>query len=136
MFVNFLAVFVCALLTMGIGYLWYSPKVFGSEWIRLSKIDQEGLSAMTNAKSMRRQYITQFIGSFLIVYVLAQFVALAGADGLIDGMRTGFWVWLGFVAPIMVGSVVWEGKPWRLFFINAGQYFAVLIIMGAILAQW
>lgn len=51
-------------------------------------------------------------------------------------MQAGFWAWLGFVATIMLGMTLWEGKPFRLYLLNAGYQLLNLLVMGAILAAW
>ena len=48
----------------------------------------------------------------------------------------GFWNWLGFVAPVTLGSVLWEGKSPKLWVLNNGYYLVSLIVMGVILALW
>jgi hypothetical protein len=49
---------------------------------------------------------------------------------------TGFWVWLGFFAPLQSDEVLWGGKPWKLFFINTSYRLVSLLAMGLILALW
>lgn len=39
--INFVAVFVAALLPMVLGYLWYSPWLFGNAWMRASGLSEE-----------------------------------------------------------------------------------------------
>lgn len=48
----------------------------------------------------------------------------------------GFWNWLGFVAPVTLGGVLWEGKPWKLWGLNNGYQLLSLLVMGVILALW
>ena len=71
-----------------------------------------------------------------MAYVLRYFIGYAQASTAIDGAIVGIWLWLGFVATTMIGMVLWEGKPFRLYLINAGHVLAGLIVMGAILAVW
>jgi hypothetical protein len=56
--------------------------------------------------------------------------------GVAAGLQAAFWNWLGFVAPVTIGSVLWESRPWKFWFITAGYYLVVLLINGAILAAW
>ena len=35
---------------------------------------------------------------------------------------------------LLSGVVIWEGKPWKLWFINAGFYLVSLLAMGTVLA--
>ena len=50
------------------------------------------------------------------------------------GIKVGIMAWLGFVAPTMLGSVLWENKSWNLYAINAGYYLVSFALMGAVLA--
>ncbi len=52
------------------------------------------------------------------------------------GVSVGFGAWIGFVAPVSLGIVLWDGKPWKLWMINAGYYLVGLLLIGSILALW
>ncbi len=56
------------------------------------------------------------------------------ATTAMEGMMVGFWAWLGFVATIMLGKVIWEMTPVKLYGINVAYYLVSLLLMGAILA--
>jgi hypothetical protein len=57
-------------------------------------------------------------------------------SGMPAGLMCGFWNWLGFIAPVTLGTVLWEGKPWKLWALTNGYYLFSLLIMGVILAFW
>src|SRR3989344_4671738 len=117
--INYLAVIAAAVVSMGLGALWYSPMVFGKQWMALSGLSSEKLDAM-KAKGMTTGYAVGFVGSLVMVYVLAHFVQIAGATDISGALQLGFWVWLGFVATVMLGAVLWVGKMWNLFFLYPG----------------
>ena len=71
-----------------------------------------------------------------MVYVLARFLEMLGTTGAGEGAVIGLWVWLGFIATVSLGSVLWEGKPLKLYYINVAYYALDLAIIGAILASW
>ena len=52
------------------------------------------------------------------------------------GMQAGFWVWLGFIATTMIGIVLWEIKPVKLYLLIVAYYLISLLVMGSILALW
>jgi hypothetical protein len=62
----------------------------------------------------------------------------AGADAsaAFYGFSAGFWTWIGFYVPLLLGGVAWENKSWRLFCINAAHAFVMLQVVGMILALW
>ena len=133
--INYLAVSVAAVVSMGLGALWYSPMLFGKQWMALSGLSSEKMDAM-KAKGMTTGYAIGFVGSLVMAYVLAHFVQIAGATDISGALQLGFWVWLGFVATVMLGAVLWEGKSWNLYFLNAGYHLVSLLIMSSILTLW
>ena len=115
------------------GFLWYGP-VFGKEWAKLS-----GLS-MGSMKMKPKTMVFMVIGTFLMALTLDHALIFGSAylkvSGASAGLQAGFWNWLGFIAPVTMGVVLWEGKPWKLWMINAGFYLVNLLVMGVILAMW
>ncbi|MCR4312064.1 MAG: DUF1761 domain-containing protein [Candidatus Uhrbacteria bacterium] len=77
-----------------------------------------------------------FVGILIMAYVLAHFIEYAGASTAKEGAEGGFWSWLGFIAPVTLGTVLWGGKSWKLWAINNGHYLVALLVMGAIIAGW
>ena len=138
--VNYLAVLACGVAAMGIGFLWYGP-LFGKQWSALmgwGEMTPEKMAEMQ--KSARPAYAITFIGSLIMAFVLAHSIVFAstylGESGLSAGLQSGFWNWLGFIAPVTIGVVLWDKKPWKLWFINVGYYLVQLLVMGVILALW
>jgi hypothetical protein len=136
--VNYIAVVVAALANIGLGFLWYGP-LFGKTWSGLMGWTKSDMEA-AKKKGMTKSYALMTLGSFVMSFVLAHALIFAStylnATGISAGLMAGFWNWLGFVAPVMLGTVLWDGKPWKLYFINAGYYLVALLLMGAILASF
>jgi hypothetical protein len=140
--VNYWAVLVAAVLSMVLGSLWYGP-LFGKTWIRLmgwSKSDVEKGRKEMNGAKMAKQYGIQAVGSLFMAFVLAHALVFAKAylheEGISAGLQTGFWNWLGFIAPVTLTSVLWEGKPWKLWLINNSYNLVTLMAMGVLLSLW
>ena len=135
---NYLAVIGAAIAQMVLGFLWYGP-LFGKPWMALMGITPEKMDAMKQ-KSMGKTYAIMTVGALLMSFVLAHALVFASsylkAEGVTAGLAAGFWNWLGFIAPVTIGSVLWEGKPWKLWVLNAGYYLIGLCLMGIILAVW
>ena len=133
--INYLAVLVAAVASMVIGMAWYSPFLFGKMWMQLSGITEAKIKE-AKKKGMAQSYVMAFVGSLVMSYVLAHFVQYAGATDVMGGLMAGFWAWLGFIATVLLGSVLWEGKPVKLYVLNIAEYLVALLVMGAILAVW
>lgn len=133
--INYLAVVVAAVANMIIGFLWYGP-LFGKQWIRMMGFTKEDIEA-AQKKGMGKNYALMALGSLATAYVLAHAYEFAAtylaAFGIAGGAMAGFWNWLGFIAPVMLGSVLWEGKSWKLWSLNAGYYLVALVVMGMII---
>lgn len=130
--INYFAVLAAAIVNMALGSFWFSTKGFGKQWMALSGITPDP----AKAKGMQKLYAIAFVGALVMSYVLAHFVDYAGAATIGQGAQAGFWSWLGFVAPVMLGMVLWEGKPWKLYVINTSYYLVLLLVNGALLAVW
>ena len=131
--INVSAVIVAAFAQFMIGGLWYGP-LLGRQWSRLSGVSPESMKPSPGA-------LAAMVGcSLVMAYVLAHVLVFATAymkvSGIGAGLSSGFWMWLGFAAPITLGPVLYEGKPLQLWLINAGYYLVSLLAMGAILAAW
>jgi len=128
---NYGAVAVAALAGYLIGGLWYGP-LFGEAWRKLSKVDELKPTPSVIVIGLVSTFIMSLVLSYLLVYANA----FHRTSGVWSGICAGFWAWLGFVAPVTVGSVIYEGKPWRLWFLNNGYWLFSLLVMGVILAVW
>jgi hypothetical protein len=134
--VNYLAILACGIVAMIVGFLWYGP-IFGKSWARMMGINMDQKPPQS---AMIKSYGIMFIGSLLMAFVLSHALIFASTylheSGVSAGLQTGFWNWLGFIAPVTIGAVLWEKKPWTLWFITSGYYLVLLLIMGVILALW
>src|ERR1051325_5495316 len=132
--INYLAVLVSAIAAFVLGFLWHGL-IFGKVWIRLSGFTEAHMAA-AKAKGMTGSYILAFVGNLVMAYVLAHAVIFGSAylntTGVSMGLSAGFWNWIGFIAPVTLGMVLWQGKPWKLWLLNNGYYLLALLVMGII----
>lgn len=137
--INYWAVIVAGVASMILGFLWYGP-VFGKYWIRLMGWSDQVVEEAKQKGGMWKYYLGALIGAFVMMYVLAHSIVFASAyfeqSGASAGLMAGFWSWLGFVAPVTLGSVLWEGKSWKLWFLNNGYQLVSLLVGGSILGGW
>ena len=131
--VNYLAALVAALTNCGIGMLWYSPILFGNQWMKLSKMDPK---KMDMKKEMPKIFVISLTAAFVTAVVLGLFINMTVSTTLMEGLMIGFWAWLGFVATTLVTGVLYEKKSWTLYLINIGYQLVALLAMGAILVLW
>ena len=126
--VNYVAVLLAAVASMVLGFLWYGP-LFGKMWMKFS-----GLKEMGDKSQAARNYGLTFVGSFVMAYVLASLFSLTNTMTLMEALKMAFWSWLGFQATLLLGSVLWEGKSWNLYFLNAAYWLVNLLVVAAVLS--
>jgi hypothetical protein len=100
------------------------PAVFGKRW--------QAAAGQTMAQPAPAMYIVLIITSLLAAYVVG---LLAGGAGVVNGAVWGFVLWL-LVASVMAGAVLFEGKPWMYWGINAGYWLLALLVMGGIVGYF
>lgn len=132
--INYLAVLVAAVASMVLGFLWYGP-LFGKAWMKLRNLDEKKLKA-AKQKGMGKTYLLAFLTTLIMSYVLAHFVDYVEARTIMDGIVLAFWLWLGFFATMQFSSVLWEGKPVKLYLISTLHYLVALAVMASILVVW
>lgn len=137
--VNYLAVLGAAVANMVVGMLWYGP-LFGKKWRELMGFTNESMKKMkmTPMQVMVGGFITAFIMAFILAhdaYVWGVFYGTSVAP-VTFALQLAFWIWLGYVATTQAGSVLWEGKSWKLFFLNAANTLISLVAMALVLTFW
>lgn len=120
---------LAAIVHVIIGMIWYSPKVFGDQWLKLSGVKVKSID-------MGRAYVGAVIGSILVAAVFSCLLHRLALNGYEASVLLAIKVWLGFVLPYSVGGVLWEGKPMQLFAIHAGCNLVQLMAVGAILSYF
>lgn len=132
--VNWLAILVCGIAAMVVGFVWYGP-LFSKKWSELTGWTQEKIAALP-----RSNMITSYGGTFVLAlvsfWVLANLLNIAQVQDVGTGLMFAFFVWLGFVATSFGSGYLFEHKPLMLFVINAGYNLVNLLIGGVILTVW
>ncbi len=130
--INTLAVLLATLSSMVVGSVWYSPKVFGTEWRKMVKLDKK----QEEAGALRAILVTLVV-SLVTAYVLAHMIYLSNQffqhSYLRDALATSFWVWLGFTASRFITHDAFEGRRQKLTVMNISHEFVTLMVMGLII---
>ena len=132
--INLIAVLVAAVVNMVVGSIWYSQGVFGKTWMSLIGKNEKDFKEMK--KKANTAYALSFIGALVMSYALAHFIYWTQATNFVEGMRTGFLLWVGFVATVSFNNHLFTQKPVKLCLIDSGYYLASLICMSVVLAVW
>lgn len=130
--VNYTAVVVASVVSMIMGMVWYSKKVFGKQWMKLSGMTDKKIEE-AKKRGMIKIMFMAFIATIITSIVLANIIKFMRVSDLSGGLFAGFLIWLGFIATNNLNSVLWENKPFKLYYINTGHHLVSMLVMGAIL---
>ena len=125
--INWIAVALCAVSSLVIGGLWYSPVLFAGSWQRDAGLSEE------QAKSGNPAII--FGGAFVLSFVAAAVFAmfLGNEMSLQAATAAGFSAGLCWVAASFAINYLFERRPLRLWLINGGYHTLQFTAFGLIL---
>ncbi len=123
--IDWLTIFIAAVLNMVVGFVWYSKWLFGPMCMKIEKIKEE--------KPAPKTLVYAFIVSLVIAYFLAFFEGALGVTSVTDGMFVGFCLWLGFVATTQICQVIWEKKPFQGFLLHSGGKLLSFLVMSGVI---
>ena len=134
--INYLAVILAAVAYMAVGMLWYGP-LFGKQWKALMGFNDQNTKSMkmTAMQAIAGGCVTALIMAFVLAhdaFVWSDFFGSSVSKPLF-AFQLGLWIWLGYVATIQAGSVLWEGRPWKLYLINASNTLVSFMVMAFII---
>lgn len=128
--VNLFAVLAAALVAFILGSLWYTV-LFGKLWMQLAGVKKDKKDPYLWVR-----FLVYMVGQFVMAFVLAHFLIFTNAVNYGEALTTAFWLWLGFIAPITIGGVLWEKKSINLFVLNNAYNLIALGLMSVILLAW
>lgn len=127
--VDWIGVLLCAVSSMILGALWYSPLLFGRAWQRGAGLSDEALAR----------------GNMAMIYGLAFLLSLVAATlfALLVGHRHGLVPWIGagagagaFVAAAFGINYLFERRTAGQWLINGGYHLLQFTLFGLILAHF
>lgn len=133
--INYWAVLIATVLSMGLGALWYSPALFMKKWVRLARIDMDAPRGNAAIAMLVALAVT-----FLTAWVLAGSVAIAwhfyGGGYFASSIVTAITLWAGFTAARIITHDVFEGRPSELTVLTIGFELVTILIMAAVIGFW
>ena len=137
MTINYLAVLVCAIVSMIVGFIWYGP-LFGKKWLAVTGATDLDLEARKKMQqSAMPLYIVQFLLTLFQAWVLAYYI-VGWKDA--SGLTNALWIWAAFIMPVVAGSAMWNNDSskikWMRFLIQGGFQLICFGVFGLILSWW
>ena len=80
-------------------------------------------------KKASKSYLINFVSVLITAYVLGVFIDMNGDLSAAGGISVGFLAWIGFIATIQLGGILWEGKPWKLWILNSSYHLVSFLVI-------
>jgi hypothetical protein len=131
LYINHLAVFVCALLSLAVGALWYSPVLFCKAWQKETGLSDEQVAG---ANPLRTYSITLLL-AWIISYNLAFLLGDSKTNwqwGVVAGLLAG----VGWADTMFVIIALFEQRSFRYIVINCGYITVYFALIGLVLGIW
>jgi len=132
--IHYPVVIVAALIQFFVGWLWYGM-LFMNPWIEATGVPMDAAQSMSGGQ-MATMYIGSLVAFLVVYYIMAHFVSYTKSTTAKQGMQTGFWLWLGFVATVISVNLIYTMKPFSLLLIDGGYWLVCMLAGGALLATW
>ena len=130
-YINHIADLVCAVMSLVIGALWWSPLLFARAWQKENGLTDEQLAKSSPAKTFGLTFLLAWIMS----YNLAFFLGAPGTTwqwGVIAGLLAG----VGWVAAMFIVIALFEQRSLKYILINCGYITVYFAVIGFILGTW
>lgn len=126
---NSLAIPLAALAAFLWGALYYG--LLSKPWMRAARLDAEAVKA----RPVWPMLLVSFLAELVMAWVLAGLIGHLGEGQvtLRNGVISGLFVWVGFMATTLAVNHRYEGFGWDLTVIDAGHWLGVALLMGAVI---
>lgn len=126
--VNYLAVLVAAVAAFAFGAVWYMT--LSKAWLAAVGLRPEQL-----AKRSPVPFVLSFVGLLVMAWVTAGMLSHFGAGqvSVRNGIVSGLFLWLGFVATTVTVNNAYAQRKLSLTAIDALHWLGVLVVQGAVI---
>ncbi len=162
---NLVVLFLAALIPLVIGFIWYSPKVFGNAWMKAAEMTEDKMKGANMARTFIWTYVLSLLAAFglnfMVVHQWHIYSILIDEPGFNDpGSETGQYIAafmerygsnfrtfghgflhgiigsLAIVLPVLGINAMFERKSFSYIAINAGFWIVSFALMGGVICQF
>jgi hypothetical protein len=131
---NWLAILCAGAAYWVLGYVWYSL-LFGKMWaeeLRRHCGDRPSPSPAEMGAKLVGTFISNLIAAGAMVYLFRR----TGIADMSHALRLGAAAGVGFSATAITMAYIWESKPTKIWFIDAGYNIVGCLLLAVILVSW
>lgn len=128
--INWLAVLLAFVASMGIGFVWYMPAVLGNRWMAAISKTEDDLKNMSGGAGI---WLPMMAAAALTAILLAVLIARLGLDNALAGGLFALVMGLVFRAGGHVIHNGFAGRPAAVTLIDSGHDLVAMSVSGAII---
>jgi hypothetical protein len=136
--INYLAVLIAALAGFGFGAVYYMA--LATPWMNAVGWTSEQQSAHLKGElnPSKLPFVVAIVANLIMAWVLAGLIGHLGPGQVTirNGIISGAFVWLGFVATTLSVNYAFGMRKPMLTAIDSGHWLGVLLIMGAVIGAF
>ncbi len=129
--INPLAFILASAVPMVVGFIWYSPQVFGKAWMKAAGLDK--LSKKQINEGMGTTMGINILFALVTSYVLTHLLNFLQVTTIPMAIQASFWIWLGFIASTQVSDALFNKRPTNFILINISYRLVTIITMSVVL---
>src|SRR5262249_10568560 len=126
---NYFALAVLTVVAFVASSVWYSPLLFGRQFLELSGGNASRQPSPTKA-------LLELLRTFVLAFVNAELVRRLNIEDWKHALELGLLLWVGFPVILLTGSILWQNVPWQLAAIHSGDWLIKLILIPVGVAAW
>ncbi len=132
--INYLVVFVTAVVIFILGGLWYSPLLFASKWMELQGKTREEIMASGGASPA--MYLQVFLCGLVTSLAMAMLLKRFDSHFILSGVKIALVSWLGFAAATSYGTALFSSNNRGLWLIDTGFNLVAFVVAGVFIGNW
>ena len=130
--IHYLALAVAALAAVVAGAVWYGL-LFATAYMKATGMSP---GPVANRRPPVGAIFADFVRYLVFAYALGALLRIFEVADWKGAVYLAVWVWLGFQATMLLGAVIHEKMPWKLYAIHAGDALVKTLVMTLILGVW
>jgi hypothetical protein len=125
---HWLPIVVAAVAGFAVGGIWYGP-LFGKAWMKARGITPESAAGANMPLIFGTTFVLNLVAAFMLDHLYATYDTPVG---LHHSLVIAAIIGVGFVATSIGVNYLFSRLPRALFFIDAGYWITIYLVMGAI----
>lgn len=137
--VNLWAVAAASFGSFMLGWLWYSPVLFGQRWQKELGFTKEYIEQANMPLIFGSSFIMIVVQNFVLAAIIQghySALGMAGQIGAVSGLLHGLLAGIGFIATSYATNMLYQRRGFTVWAIDSGYQVTYLALAGLVFAVW